>query len=272
MSLDTQTGAQPGERDEDAGLTEAAAPAIEQRRVVGWRDVIIPAICLVVALLLYFSVHNRSLDTIESNILDGKTLTGNTVQQIYLSLIIAALVICIAVPLGILVTRRRTRWLSPIVLGFGNLGQSAPSLGLLAIFGTFLFIGFWAVIIILTAYTTLSVLRNTIVGLEGVDRNVLDAAKGMGMSPAKILLTVELPLAIPVIGAGARTAIVLAVGTVPLAADLGAGGLGASLFGAIHNNRPFPLLIVAAMIAILALLMDWAAGIVQRGLTPRGIR
>jgi osmoprotectant transport system permease protein len=94
----------------------------------------------------------------------------------------------------------------------------------------------------------------------------------MGMSPAKVLLTVEMPLAVPVIGAGARTAVVLAVGTVPLGYDLGAGGLGASLFGAIHNNRPFPELVVAVMIAVLALLMDWATGILQRAFTPKGIR
>lgn len=269
MTADTRTAP-----DAPGSTIVAMAGASRGRgsKVVGLRDLLIPAMCLVILGVLYVNVHRRSLDTIERNILDRTTLTQNTIQQIYVSVIIAALVLAIAVPLGVLVTRRRTRWLAPFVLALGNLGQSAPSIGLLALFGTYLFIGFWAVVIILTAYTSLAVLRNTIVGLEGVDPSVLDAARGMGMSPAKVLLTVEMPLAVPVIGAGARTAVVLAVGTVPLGYALGAGGLGASLFGAIHNNRPFPELVVAVMIAVLALLMDWATGVVQRGLTPRGIR
>lgn len=250
----------------------AQEQARERHSIFALRDLVVPVLCIVVAVILYVAVHGRSLDVIESNLLAGKELTKNIWQQIWLSLVIGALVVVIAVPLGILVTRKRTRWLAPVALGLGNLGQSAPSVGLLAVFGSYLFVGTKAVIIILTAYATLSVLRNTIVGLDGVDKGVLDAAKGMGMSPAKVLFSVELPLAVPVIGAGARTAIVLAVATVPLGQFLGAGGLGAQLFGAIHNNRPFPLLIVSAMIAILALLMDWAAGIAQRGCTPRGIR
>jgi len=256
----------------DALAEVAQDQASARHGILSWRDAVVPVLCVAVAVILYVSVHGRDLDTIESNLLARHTLTKDAFQQIYLSLLIGALVVVIAVPLGILVTRRRTRWLAPIALGLGNLGQSAPSVGLLAVFGSYLFIGTWAVVIILTAYATLSVLRNTIVGLEGVDQGVLDAAKGMGMSPARVLLTVELPLAVPVIGAGARTAIVLAVATVPLGEFLGAGGLGNEMFGAIHNNRPFPLLIIGAMIAVLALLMDWAAGIAQRGCTPRGIR
>jgi len=134
------------------------------------------------------------------------------------------------------------------------------------------FIGFWAVVLILTAYSALSVLRNTIVGLQHVDRGVLDAARGMGMSPVAILFKVELPLAVPIIGAGARTALVLAVGTVPLGYALNAGGLGSLLFGAIKLNRPLVTGTIAVLIAALALLMDWAAGIAQRVVTPKGIR
>ena len=179
--------------------------------------------------------------------------------------------VLIAVPLGVLVTRPRTRRLAPAVLAFGNIGQAAPSLGLLALFGYY-FVGFWAVTLILTAYAALSVLRNTIVGLQGVDRGVLDAARGMGMSPTAILFRVELPTAVPVIGAGVRTALVLAVGTVPLGYALDAGGLGLPLFSAIKTNRPVAILTVAVMIALLALLLDWLGGILQRAATPRGIR
>ena len=157
------------------------------------------------------------------------------------------------------------------MLGFANIGQAAPSLGLLALFGYY-FVGFWAVTLILTAYAVLSVLRNTIVGLQGVDSGVLDAARGMGMSPRAILFRVELPTAVPVIGAGVRTALVLAVGTVPLGYALDAGGLGLPLFSAIKTNRPLVILTVAVMIALLALTLDWLGGVLQRAATPRGIR
>ncbi len=94
----------------------------------------------------------------------------------------------------------------------------------------------------------------------------------MGMSPRAILFRVELPTAVPVIGAGVRTALVLAVGTVPLGYALDAGGLGLPLFSAIKTNRPLVILTVAVMIALLALTLDWLGGVLQRAATPRGIR
>ncbi|NUR07145.1 MAG: ABC transporter permease [Nocardioidaceae bacterium] len=242
-----------------------------RRNVLAWRDLVTPALVALVLVGLYVDISRRDLDTIESNVLNRESLTDATLQHIYVSVSIAVLVMLVAVPAGILVTRRRTRRLAPAVLAVANVGQAAPSLGLLALVGIYA-IGFWPVVLILTAYSALSVLRNTIVGLEGVDRGVLDAARGMGMSAAAVLMRVELPLAVPVIGAGARTALVLAVGTVPLGYALDAGGLGLPLFGAIKTNRPVVTFTIAVMIAALALLMDWAAGILQRAATPKGIR
>jgi osmoprotectant transport system permease protein len=255
--------------------TAAAAvtsPLVKQGRpVFSLRDLVLPVMAVLIGLGLYLNVERQSLDSIEANVLNFDSLWRATTEHIRLSLTIAFLVVLVAVPLGVLVTRPRTRRLSPAVLALGNVGQSAPSLGLLALFGLF-FVGFWAVTIILTAYAVLSVLRNTIVGLQAVDAGMLDAARGMGMSPTAILLRVELPTAVPVIGAGVRTALVLAVGTVPLGYALDAGGLGLPLFSAIKTNRPLVTLTVAVMIALLALILDWAAGILQRAATPRGIR
>ena len=242
-----------------------------RQTVFAWRDLFTPVMAALVLLGLYLDVSRRDLDTIESNVLNRDTLTRATVQHVYLSVAIAVLVLVVAVPLGVLVTRKATRRLAPFVLALANIGQAAPSLGLLALVGIYA-IGFWPVVLILTGYSALSVLRNTIVGLESVDSGVLDAARGMGMSPLAVLLRVELPLAVPVIGAGARTALVLAVGTVPLGYALNAGGLGLPLFGAIKTNRPVVTFTVAVMIAVLALLMDWAAGVLQRAATPKGIR
>ncbi len=269
MSTDT---AQAPPQPETAGPSPSrGGGGSASEAVFRLRDLLTPVVCGLALLALYVDLRGRDLDTIESNVLNRNTLGHATLQHVYVSVTIALLVLLIAVPVGVLVTRRRTRRLAPFFLAVGNVGQSAPSLGLLALVG-FYWIGFWAVVLILTAYTALSVLRNTIVGLQQVDEGVLDAARGMGMSPARVLLTVELPLAVPVIGAGARTALVLAVGTVPLGYALNSGGLGQPLFGAIKTNRPVAVFTVAAMIAVLALLMDWAAAVVQRALTPRGIR
>jgi osmoprotectant transport system permease protein len=239
--------------------------------VISLRDLLTPLMVAVIGVLLYLNVRRQDLDSIEGNVLTRQALTRATTEHVRVSVTIALLVVLIAVPLGILVTRPRTRRLAPFVLAVANVGQAAPSLGLLALFGLF-FVGFWAVVLILTAYAALSVLRNTIVGLQQVDRGVLDAARGMGMSPAAVLVKVELPLAVPIIGAGVRTALVLAVGTVPLGYALDAGGLGLPLFSAIKTNRPLVTFTVAVMIALLALLLDWLAGVVQRAATPRGIR
>jgi ABC-type proline/glycine betaine transport system permease subunit len=259
------------------GATQSPGPEAGRGRrgpgpsLLSPRDLVLPAVVAATLVVLYYYVRGKDLDNVEVNLLDTSALAHQTWEHIYISFTIAVLVVAIAVPLGVLVTRERTRASAPVVLALANIGQAAPSLGLIALVGSYQ-IGFWAVVLVLTAYAILSVLRNTIAGLQGVDRGVLDAAKGMGMSPAAVLLRVELPLAVPIIGAGARTALILAVATVPLGNFLDAGGLGFSLFGAIKTDRPVATLTIAVVIACLALTLDWLAGLLQRLATPRGIR
>ena len=127
--------------------------------------------------------------------------------------------------------------------------------------------------LIIAAFSILPVLRNTIVGIQQVDPGVIDAARGMGMSPPAILFGVELPLAVPIIAAGARTSLVLAVAVVPLGTDLNAGGLGQIVFPAIKLDRTVgarrP---VACSSRCSPCCVDWLGGLAQRLLTPRGIR
>ncbi|MGH3360220.1 MAG: ABC transporter permease [Nocardioidaceae bacterium] len=265
----------PGPATEDevapASDTDQSKEPVALTRVFGWRDLVTPAGCALIVLAEMLYIKSLDLDRTEINLLKADLLVSQTLEHVYLSATIALLVIAIAVPLGVLVTRKPTQWLSPIVLGVANLGQAAPSVGLIAIIGGYA-IGFWAVVSILTAYASLAVLRNTIVGLQGVDRGVLDAARGMGVSNAGLLFRIELPLAVPIIAAGARTALVLAVATVPFGQFLDAGGLGFTLFGAYKNDRFVALFASALFIALLALLLDWVGGLLQRALTPRGIR
>jgi osmoprotectant transport system permease protein len=258
--------------DPQAAATTSFQAVKPGQPVLSRKDLVTPVMVALILVGLYINVkRHEPLDSIETNTLNRDALLRVTWEHVRVSVTIACLVVLIAVPLGILVTRKATRRLGPLVVAIANLGQAAPSLGLLALFG-FYFIGFWAVALILTAYAALSVLRNTIVGLQQVDKGMLDAARGMGMSPTSILLRVELPTAVPIIGAGVRTALVLAVGTVPLGYALDAGGLGLPLFGAIKTNRPLVILTTAIMIALLALLLDWLGGVLQRAATPRGIR
>lgn len=275
MSTDVEERTEQVEQAEKStetsgGSSSAAKPSLGNP-VFSPRDLVLPVVVTATLVALYFYIQSQTLDNIAVNLLDIDTLVNQTIEHVYVSFTIAVLVVAIAVPLGVLVTREKTKATAPFVLAVGNFGQSAPSLGLLALVGLY-YTGFWAVVLILTAYAVLSVLRNTIAGLQQVNKGVLDAAKGMGMSPSAVLLRVELPLAVPIIGAGARTALILAVATVPLGQFLGAGGLGTNLIASIKTDRPVATLGIAVIIACLALFLDWLAGILQRWATPRGIR
>ena len=209
------------------------------RRVLAPIDLITPAAVIVVLTALYAYVYSRDLGTTSDNILDPPGLVEDTVNHVVLAFTIALLVIVIAVPLGVMITRPRTQVLAPVVLAVANVGQAAPSLGLLALVGIYA-IGFWPAVLILTAYAALSVLRNTVAGLDGRrPRRPRRGARAWACRRWPVLLRVELPLAVPVIAAGARTALILAVATVPLGQALNAGGLGQALFE-LDQDQPTP--------------------------------
>jgi len=230
-----------------------------------------PILLGVVLLLLYLWVQAQTLDSIEMRALDPHKIRGDLWQHVQLSLIATALTIAIAVPLGVLLTRPCARWVKPIGLGLGNFGQAIPSIGLIVLLSLWLGIGFWTAVIGLVAYSALPILRNTIVGLDGVDPALKEAARGMGMSRLAVLGRVELPLAVPVILAGVRTALVLTVATATLATFIDAGGLGGGLVAGIKLNRPSLSLTFGILAAVLALFADWVGGIAEEVLRPRGI-
>jgi len=174
-----------------------------------------------------------------------------------------ALAIAVGVPLGIVLTRRRSlkRW----ILGATNIIQTVPSL---ALFG-FLIpipliggIGNNTAVVALVLYALLPVIRNTFTGITGVDRAVVEAARAMGMTDRQLLWQVELPLAFPVILAGVRIATVISIGTATIAAAIGAGGLGTYIFrgvASVNNNIILAGAIPAAAMALLAdLTLGWA--------------
>ncbi len=185
--------------------------------------------------------------------------------------------IAIALPAGIFVTRPGWRIHSGTILSTANVFQTIPSLAVIGLASALLAIielgiGWAPAILALVLYSILPVLSNTIVGLEGVDPAVIRAARGMGMAPHQILFHIELPLAIPTIFAGIRTAIVINVGTAALAATIGAECLGTLIFQGISTGN-LPLLLAGAIpTALLAILIDGFFALLEHQLSAPGIR
>ena len=177
----------------------------------------------------------------------------------------------IAVPLGVVLTRPRYRGWSGPVLAVATSGQAIPAFGLLVLAFAWLGRGPWTTVWALTLFTLLPVLRNTMVGLEQVDRAVIEAGRGMGLTKRQALMEIEMPLAVPVILAGVRTALVINVGMAALAFLIGAGGLGATISSGIKLQRTPVLLTGAAMTALVALAVDWVAALIEKSLRPSGL-
>jgi osmoprotectant transport system permease protein len=177
----------------------------------------------------------------------------------FISLLIA---VAIGVPLGIFISKKQK--FSAPVLGFTGVLQTIPSIALLGFMIPLLGIGPKPAIVALFLYALLPIVRNTYTGITGVDTAVTDAAKGMGMSGWQVLMKVELPLALPVILAGIRTATVINVGVATLAAYIAAGGLGEFIFGGIALNNTNMILAGAIPAALLAIFFDFVLSKVQK--------
>ena len=244
-------------------------PNREPRSWFSWLGM--PVFLVATWVLTYVWVQSRELDSIEVRVLNQKTLTDSLIEHLQLVGLSTLIVMVIAIPLGIVLTRPFARRVVPFALGVANGGQAIPSLGLMTIIVFWKGVGFWTVIIGLVAYSVLPILRNTMVGLQQVDHSLIKASRGMGLSNSMVLRSVELPLAIPVMIAGIRTALVINVGTATLATFFGAGGLGFVIFSGIGLNRT-PILITGVVMASgLALLVDYLAGVAGHLLSPRGL-
>lgn len=230
-----------------------------------------PLLCLVMLGALYLYVHSHRLDDIERRQINQEVITQRLVQHLELVAVSSALVILIAIPLGVLLTRPHFRHASVLVLPLANLGQAVPSIGVLALLAIWVGFGFRMAIVALVLVSLLSVLRNTMVGLNDVDRSVVEAARGIGLSKATVLFRVELPLAVPVILAGIRVALILNVGSAALATYTNAGGLGTLIQTGIALGRMPILLTGGTLTAVLALAIDSFAGVAERVLRPRGL-
>jgi len=220
---------------------------------------------------LYLYVNSRPLDSIEARRVNMPFILEATGQHIVLTLVSTLLVLLISIPVGILLTRPSARRFTPAAVAVFNIGQAVPSIGLLVLFAIGWGIGFWPAVVALVAYSALPVLRNTMIGLTQVDEAVIESGRGMGISRLGVLTRIELPLAVPVILTGLRTALVINVGTATLVALTDAGGLGGIIITGLVQNRPLITVVGSVLTAVLALLIDYLGRVAEDVLRPKGL-
>jgi len=216
------------------------------------------------AYLLFFTLNPAATDEFILNRDFVQARFLEHVELVGISFLVAA---ALGVPLGVGMAVAG-RWLRVPVLLVANLGQAIPSIGVLVFFSAALGLGTAPTVLALVIYALLPILRNTMVGLQGVDPAAVESARGLGMTRVQSLLRVELPLASPVIFAGLRTSLILIVGTATLGSFVGGGGLGVVIASGINQSDRI-VFVGAVMVAALALLADWLLGLVERALIPR---
>lgn len=194
------------------------------------------------------------------------------IQHLQLVGLSTLLAVAIALPLGVLVTRPRFRRLEWIVVNFANVGQTVPSLAVLALAMSYLGLGYQTAVFALWFHSLLPILRNTVAGIESVSPDIIDAGKGMGMKPMQVLWKLELPNASYAIIAGIRTATVINVGSAALAFLIGGGGLGDFIFTGISLYDTGIMLAGAVPVTALALLIDWLLGLLENWIVPKGVQ
>jgi osmoprotectant transport system permease protein len=255
--------------DSASAASTAAVPDVDRS---GRRALLAQPVLVLLGLLAFIVWRaNADLSETESRQLGWEALRRSAAEHLWLTLASTAVVLVVALPLGIALTRRRLRRFAPPVLALANTGQAAPAIGLVVLLAAWLGFGFRTAVLALVCYAVLPVLRNTLVGIGGVDTRLVEAARGMGMSATAALFRVELPLAVPVILSGVRTALVLLVGTATLAVFVDGGGFGILITTGVNLYLNSLLISGALLVALLALFVDWVGRVVEHVARPRGL-
>lgn len=230
-----------------------------------------PVLCVVAVAAVFIYVNASTFEQSVAESLNNDYIFDLFQQHLKLSLAATALTVVLAVPVGVLLTRGPLRRFSLPIMTVAGFGQAAPAIGLIALFANWIGLGFKGAMFALVVYGVLPIIANTVAGLDGVDPKLIEASRGMGMSGSATLLRVELPLALPVIIAGIRIALVLIVGTATLATFVGAGGLGDLITTGIKLVQTNVLIVGAILVAALALFIDWLARVVELIASPKGL-
>lgn len=200
------------------------------------------------------------------------------VDHLSISLVAIAIGVILGVTVGIYITGKDREQLADVVLYFAEIMMTVPSLALFGLLMLFLShmglsaIGFLPAVITLIVYGQLPILRNTYTSIREVDPAMIEAGRGMGMSETQLLFKIKLPLAVPVIMAGLRNAMMLIIGIAAIAALIGAGGLGVPIFRGLRNARMDLIIIGGVSVSVLALLVDGLMTLLERWITPAGLK
>ncbi len=230
-----------------------------------------PAVILVIGIGWLLWYRSTTLTATERASLGWGNLRSTILSHIELTVVATLIVVVVAIPLGIALTRPAAKRFESLVVNIANIGQAAPAVGLLVLFTFWLGTGFRTAIVGLVVYAVLPILQNTIVGLRQVDQRTIEASRGIGFSSARTLFQVELPLAVPVILNGVRTALVILVGTATLSTFIGATSLGTLITTGVTLFLPKLLVSGAILVGLLALIIDWLGRLVELAATPRGV-
>ena len=207
-----------------------------------------------------------------------EVVAGWTLEHLWIVFIACGIAVILGVPLGVYITGKGKEHIADIVLYLAEIMMTVPSL---ALFGLLMFIlsytplpviGFIPAIIALIVYAQLPILRNTYTAIRGVDPAMIEAGRGMGMSERQLLVKVKLPLAVPVIMAGLRTAMVMTIAIATIAALIGSGGLGEAIWWGLRGNRMDLIIVGGVAVSILGLLTDGVMSRVERWVTPKGLK
>lgn len=236
------------------------------------RYLTMPLILALVCLGLYLYVGSLELDSIEQRSLNARVITDRVLEHLRITAVATVLVVALSITAGIILTRPSMRRVAPYIIAVASTGQAMPSIGVIVLLAVlFNQFGFRVAVVALIITAFLPILRNTMVGIKQVDQSVIESGRGMGMTKRAVLFRIELPLAVPIMLAGIRTALIIVVGTAALATFINAGGLGDIINTGIKTARD-PILITGAVLtAVLALAVDYIAGVAEDIFRPKGL-
>ncbi len=228
-----------------------------------FRWLFIPLLLIAVGVIISIYTVNNPTDSLVARALTYENILNRLQEHLWLMLVSMFGAITVGVLVGIMLSRPRLYYLGRGVENVVNLGQTIPSLAILALFFTIIGLGFRVAVFALFLYSILPILRNTFAGIINVPSSIIESARGMGMSPFRILTLIELPLAFPIIVAGIRTAVVINVGAATLATFIAAGGLGEIIVIGLSLRRDMIVITGASLAAITAIILDYLIGQVE---------
>ena len=230
------------------------------------RWMLVPLALIIVACLLVGYALKYPTDSLVARLITISNV--NKALKEHLGLVFVSMLVAVftGIAFGIIISRPIFYVFGRVIENVVNLGQTVPSLAILALFYSVLGLGFNVAVFALWLYSILPVLRNTYAGIKNITPDVIEAAKGMGMNPWHILTRIELPIAAPIILAGIRTAIVINVGAATLATFIGAGGVGDFIVTGLSDRRNLVVFTGAGLAAITAIFFDYLVGLVEEHL------